>query len=66
MIPYQLFEKFDQVLDKHILALERVQISQGVAQGYLTARQGKDSKVRASNRSLVRKAYPEEKLIIES
>lgn len=40
-------------------------MSQGVAQGYLTARMGKDAKVRASNRNLIRKAFPEETIILE-
>ncbi|HKI87217.1 MAG TPA: hypothetical protein VKA53_10800 [Thermoanaerobaculia bacterium] len=53
------------MLVDHLLPLEQLQISQGVAQGYLTARQGKEHKVRAANRQLIRKAHPEERIYIE-
>lgn len=56
--------KMDQVLDKHLIPLDRLTLSQGVAQGYTTARNGKDSRTKSALRALTRKAHPQETIII--
>jgi len=58
VIPHRLFGLLVGTIDA-VDAVDELGGARSTALGYAMARQGKDPKVRAAQRSLIRRAYPE-------